>query len=402
MMKKNFLLAISVFVFAVAGGCKFRDYGFGKMHIDEGQIDSEISRKINSFTEKLFQSIYVPEKNMSFSGISVYNLLYIMSNASAGETSGQISKVLELDGTEYDSQMKQVILSIENNSNSVWVDKTLYVKKSFSDFCKKLGTDIFSVNFVDSRTTEKINKFIKKSTKNEIANFLQNDLNPETKLVFLNTLCFNQKWLDPFPKENTIDGDFYLSSDKSDLSDLSVRIKMMHETNAYSYYDNGDFQIIQFDYKNSDCSMIVMLPRKCNCDFSKFALNQLLSDFEKESCFTSVCVSFPKFKSDKKVSLKDILMKFGITDVFSQSADFSNIVDNAQNIYVDEILHETKVSVDEEKTKAAAVSLSMAKSASCEPEVNAVFTADHPFCYVIKDNQSGLILFSGVVNNPNE
>ena len=74
--------------------------------------------------------------------------------------------------------------------------------------------------------------------------------------------------------------------------------------------------------------------------------------------------------------------------------------DNSENIFVDEILHETKVSVDEKKKKAVAVTFSMVKSAG--PSSKFFFNADHPFCYIIKDNSNNLILFTGVVNNPNE
>lgn len=350
--------------------------------------------RINSFTEDLFHQMYENEKNLSFSGSSVYNLLYLMSKATAGETAAEINKVLQLDDETFESQLP-LLSSLENNTNSIWIDNNLSVKNSYSDFCKKMNSKIFSVNFSKSKdVTKKINKFIKKSTKNEIPEFLKDDLSPATKLCFLNTLYFNQKWEKPFPKEDTGEADFYLTQDKT------TSVKMMHNSDRYNYFEDEKFQIVQFDYKNSDYSMICILPKANNYDFSVFPLCKLLSTFEKEKINTLVHVSFPKFNSDVSTSLKGVLKNLGINTVFSYSADFSNICNNSENIFVDEILHETKVSVDEKKTKAVAVTFSMVKSAG--PSSKFFFNADHPFCYLIKDNSKNLILFTGVVNNPNE
>lgn len=365
-----------------------------KKKIDNINVDFKFSEKINSFTENVFTQIYVPEKNTAFSGSSVYNLLYLMSKATAGESAAEINKVLQLDDETFESVIP-IFSSLENNTNSIWIDKNLSVKNSYSVFCKKLNSKIFSVNFADSKNvTKKINQFIKKSTKNEIPQFLKDDLSSATKLCFLNTLYFNQKWEKPFPEDKTSKSDFYISSDKT------TSVKMMHNSDDYNYFEDDDFQIIQFDYKNSDYSMICILPKTDDYDFSTLPLCKLLLKFDEEKFNTSVQVSFPKFNSDVSTSLKEVLINLGIKNIFSYSADFSNICDNSENIFVDEILHETKVTVDEKKTKAVAVTLSMVKSAG--PISEYFFNCNHPFCYIIKDNSNNLILFTGVVNNPNE
>ena len=231
------------------------------------------------------------------------------------------------------------------------MQNNLPVKESYSDFLANINSSLFSVDFSKgSKTTNQINKYIKEVTENEIPKFLKNDLPSDTKLCFLNALYFNQKWRHPFKKKETTAEDFYVTKDKT------VSVQMMHNSEFYKYTENEEFQMIQLMYANTDYSMICILPVKKDYDFSKLELNNLLSSFTKDSDY--------------------------------------------ETVFIDEILHETKVSVDEEKTKAVAVTMSFAKSASFSEIPNFYFTADHPFCYVIMDNVNDVMLFTGIVANP--
>lgn len=359
------------------------------------QIDSEVSNSINSFSEKMFHQMYVKGENLSFSGTSIYNLLYLISNACDGETADQINNLLEQNEKKDDILMQQYFSNLENNYNSIWVQNNLPVKESYSDFLANINSSFFSVDFSKgAKTTNQINKYIKEVTENEIPKFLKNDLPSDTKLCFLNALYFNQKWRHPFKKNETTAEDFYVTKDKT------VSVQMMHNSEFYKYTENEDFQMIQLMYADTDYSMICILPVEKDYDFSKLELNNLLSSFTKDSYYETVEVSLPKFNTDISTDLKKQFQNLGVTDIFESSSDFSNIFDTNETVFIDEILHETKVSVDEEKTKAVAVTMSFAKSASFSGIPNFYFTADHPFCYVIMDNVNDVMLFTGIVANP--
>ena len=105
-----------------------------KKKIDNINVDFKFSEKINSFTENVFIQIYVPEKNTAFSGTSIYNLLYLMSKATARESAAEINKVLQLDDETFESQLP-LLSSLENNTNSIWIDNNLSVKNSYSVSC---------------------------------------------------------------------------------------------------------------------------------------------------------------------------------------------------------------------------------------------------------------------------
>ena len=59
-----------------------------------------------------------------------------------------------------------------------------------------------------------------------------------------------------------------------------------------------------------------------------------------------------------------------------------------------------RIQVNEKETKAAAVTMFGMKATSAMPQPSIPFTADHPFAYVIRDKETGINLFTGIVREP--
>jgi serpin B len=111
---------------------------------------------------------------------------------------------------------------------------------------------------------------------------------------------------------------------------------------------------------------------------------------------TLVNVFLPRFKFETKYFMKDDLMEMGMPTAFSSSADFSGIVE-AGGLFIDKVIHQAFIEVNEEGTEAAAATgVSMIESA---PIVE-TFRADHPFIFLIRDRITGTILFMGRVMDP--
>ena len=65
------------------------------------------------------------------------------------------------------------------------------------------------------------------------------------------------------------------------------------------------------------------------------------------------------------------------------------------------VIHKAFVDVNEEETEAAAATIvAMKPGAFIRPEEPAVFVADHPFLFLIRDRQTGDILFLGRLADP--
>jgi len=114
-----------------------------------------------------------------------------------------------------------------------------------------------------------------------------------------------------------------------------------------------------------------------------------------------VNVTMPKFKYESAFGLRDTLSSLGMPDAFRDGADFSGMTD-VRGIYIDNVIHKAYISVDEKGTEAAAATATvMIVGDSGRPRPEPVqFTIDRPFIYLIRDNQTGTILFVGRVLNP--
>src|SRR5690606_32321914 len=140
-----------------------------------------------------------------------------------------------------------------------------------------------------------------------------------------------------------------------------------------------------------------------NDDLAKIerSLNtSMLSSLQDSLRTRRVMVYFPKFVMETKYSLPAVLSAMGMPTAFSQSADFSGM-GGTRNLYVDDVLHQAFVVVNEEGTEAAAATgVTMQLCAMPVEEPTPLFRADHPFIFLIQENETGNILFMGRVTSP--
>lgn len=156
-----------------------------------------------------------------------------------------------------------------------------------------------------------------------------------------------------------------------------------------------DCEVLELPYKGGDFNMVIILPNSIHgvTDLeNKLTADALASIFanlrEQETD-----ISIPKFKmlSGFK-NLKAPLQQLGITDLFTGLADFSNMFVNPSGLTVDKVIHKAFLNVDEEGTEAAAVTVvSIIESTS----IPFVFYANHPFLFLIREQNAGTIIFIG-------
>jgi len=177
------------------------------------------------------------------------------------------------------------------------------------------------------------------------------------------------------------------------------------EEAIYPYAENADLQVLSLPYTSTSrkgLSMIVLLPKGNDLSAVDPYLDIVnLSALTQSESSRRVMVYFPKFKIETRYSLPKTLGAMGMPTAFSDSADFSGM-DGTKMLYISDVIHKAYIDVNEEGTEAAAATavIMWAKGVVATEEPVPVFRADHPFVFLIQDDDSGAILFAGRVTNP--
>jgi serpin B len=104
----------------------------------------------------------------------------------------------------------------------------------------------------------------------------------------------------------------------------------------------------------------------------------------------------PKFTYEYQINLNQILQDMGMDTAFGNGADFSKMADCAYgNLYIGDVVHKTYIEVDENGTKAAAIT---GVGMTTESVVEKYYVRlDRPFVYMIVDNETELPIFIGTL-----
>ena len=125
-------------------------------------------------------------------------------------------------------------------------------------------------------------------------------------------------------------------------------------------------------------------------------LRALLGDAKN----TPVMAAMPKFESGSDVTLTQALEDMGMTMAFDGTqADLSGLGTYAGgNLFVNQVLHKTYISVAEQGTRAgAATAVEVNGESMLEPDKFIEVTLDRPFVYLLVDMEHQMPLFLGTM-----
>ena len=147
--------------------------------------------------------------------------------------------------------------------------------------------------------------------------------------------------------------------------------------------------------------MLILLPKdRDGLKSVEDSMNtQKLNSIRDMMTLQPLTVQIPKFEFETKYDLTDSLERLGIHDAFDENnADFKGMTD--EQVFLDKALHKAFVNVNEEGTEAAAITALVVQAQSGPPDPRHNFIADHPFMFVIQENETGEILFIGRIADP--
>ena len=238
-----------------------------------------------------------------------------------------------------------------------------------------------------------INAWASEHTDGLIDRILTAPLSPDTVLCLVNALAMEARWEYAFDGDDTYRGAFH-------APDGDVETDLMYQEHAFAYGERDGAQLVCLPYQGTSLAMYVVLPEKGGVQSALKALaREGIKYFDGMEIGPDVHLTLPKFSLTYGGSLLDGLRARGMTLSASLDADFSAMCADVP-LYIGDVRQNVRVDVDEEGTRAAAVTaLLMAAGASMpleEPEF-VEMTVDRPFIFVIADEESGIIAFAGVV-----
>jgi len=393
-----------------------------KLDIDKytGQMRHKLSQKgdentmiklvdaNNKFGLKLFSEIQKSQsnENVFISPISIAIALSMTYNGAAGETQEAMAKTLNFQGMsleEINQGNKDLGILLNslnpdiklNIANSIWTRKGISFSPSFlqvnQDFYQ---SQVRKIDFNHPESLKIINNWVKDKTQGKIEKIIQG-LKSNDVMVLLNAIYFQGNWEEQFSENSTQEIPFYLANG------TQKQHPIMFQSSRHLYYENEDFQAVSLPYKKGLVSMYIFLPRK---QVGLEGFYQVLNEetwkiWMLKFKYHEIDLGLPKFTTEYEVTLNHALKSLGMKIAFDESAaDFSGMCPIPPQLYISEVKHKTFVEVNETGTEAAAVTSGMFTTKSIVKSVDMLI--NRPFFFLIRDNDSGTILFMGEITNP--
>lgn len=361
------------------------------------------SAAVTDFAIRLFKQTKESGKNTLVSPLSVLCALAMTANGAEGETREQMEAVLGMSVEELNLYLYSYINSLPQGekyklsvANSIWFkdDDRFTVNQSFlqtnADY---YGAEIYKTPF-DKQTLKDINNWVKNETDDMIPEIIK-EIPDEAIMYLINALAFEAEWTEIYEKNQVYDRTFT----KEDGTKQDV--ELMYSTEGKYLEDEDATGFIKY-YKERKYAFVALLPNE-GVTVSEYlnsldgeSLAAMLTNAESRTVETAI----PKFETEYKVEMNEILQTMGMSKAFDMDyAEFNGIGTWSEGpIYIGNVLHKTYIQVGEKGTKAGAVTaIQMDGATSADPsEIKQVYL-DRPFVYMLIDCETNIPFFIGTL-----
>lgn len=355
---------------------------------------------VSDFSMRLFQHSLsqTPNENTLISPVSVLLALSMTANGAKAETLAQMEAVFGLPLDQLNEYLRAYVGQLPQGdkyklhiANSIWLrnDPALAMRQEFLQTSTNFyQAQIYQAPF-NQDTAADINNWVKQHTNGMIDQIIE-EITPNNMLYLINALAFEAEWENVYGEHEIWPGVFTTEDGKEQQVDF------MHSS-EFVYLENADCRGFIKYYQGQKYAFAALLPNEdlTVADLAARLDGEKLRHLLENAQQTTVYAALPKFSAEYSCNMLDLLQKMGITDAFNpELADFSGITD--QQLYINQVLHKTCIEVDEQGSKAAAVTLAGPGADYTEEEVQEVYL-NRPFIYLLIDCQTQQPLFIGTV-----
>ncbi|WP_245851167.1 serpin family protein [Brachybacterium vulturis] len=379
---------------------------------------------VTPFTARMLGAIDREEVNAVCAPLSAQIALTMIGMGAGGATRTQMEEVLggrmeDLAATA--NTLSQLLAAVGDEEreqddeespeparaslvNGTWLQEGFEVQQSFlEDLATWFGSGVFEADFTDDAereaAREEINGWVAESTEDLIEELIpEGTLTASTRLVLVNALHLKAAWQEEL---TTADGSFTTAEGEE------LGVEMLQGATG-TWYEDEVCRATSLDTYGGDLALALVQPAGGLAEvlegWSEAAtgggsgLGALLAGLEASEVTTQLGV--PAFDIDWGASLKDLLEGLGMTEAFSDAADFSGVT-GTKDLVIDEVLQKAVLTVDENGMEAAAATAVMVAETSAQvPEHELVL--DSPFLVVAYERTTLAPLVVGWIGDPTQ
>jgi serine protease inhibitor len=343
--------------------------------------------------------------NVLLSPFSVSTALGLTMNGAAGSTEEAMRNTLGW-GTRTRAEINAAYRDLSNllptldpavtfkSVNAIWTREPM---RAHADFIAD-ATQYFKAGVSSAATPQAmfdaVNAWGNQATEGLIPKVLQDPPPNDLTMLLANALLFKGQWRERFDASKTAPGQFQLEGG------ASINTPMMTRTGGFRAAADTGVTAIELAYGNTAYSMLILVPRTAsiaafvaNLDAARLShLIEMLSPQDRSPLF------MPKFRVTSSRELRPTLEAMGMGIAFSNSASFPRLFASGSGQRLEFVRHAVTVDVDEEGTKAAAVTVVGVVPVS----LPASFNVNRPFLFLIRERFTGALLFTGIVRDPRQ
>ena len=395
-MKKSICFIIILILLLTILFVFFKKRNISKEKENQNYQDVSLLKNFDTNIIKLIHE----NNNYLISPYSIKIALNMLRDGSSGITKEELDKVI--------GNSKINILSMKDKlsvSNALFL-RNIYQNNILPSYVNNLKKQYDAEILIDKYETPKvINDWVNKKTNGMIPKILDT-MSSDFVLGLINAIALDVKWQNTFECNNTKSEEFTL------IDNTKMNVEMMHKKINYQakYLKNNDYEGIILPYEEEDninLEFIAFIPKDIDIFINNIqddTLDNLYNNFHDILDTQEINLSLPRFTYEYEINdFIGKLKKLGLKSAFTPSADFSNMI-NIHDVYFDTAIHKTKIELNENGTKAAAVTFFGMKNAAFLPQEKEIIniTFNKPFIYMIRDNKTKELLFFGSVYNPNK
>lgn len=367
----------------------------------------EVSKANNIFAVNFFKKLSEQGsgKNVLISPFSAQLALSMVANGANGNTLDEITRTLGFEGmdirtvNEYNALMQTILQTSDPEAsfsiaNGCWTNNgkdELQLKKGFkSSLLNYYNAEAEGLNFENGEAEPFINDWISEHTNGKIYPFFQPDALKDQALVLANALYFKGGWRPDLVEGVVVGYDHFRCYDGK-----NIIVKDIEFTSKFAESDIPGGRLLSIPFANEVFSFDIILPdedKDINTFIAQMDINSVpILDLNQTKLYK---VLLPCFKEIASCNLTQCFKDMGIKDAFNyKNADFSKL--SNRSIAISFIQQKAFLNVEEAGCEAGAVTAVGMESTGIYK--GDYFTVNRPFIYMIRDRQTGTIMFMGKV-----